>query len=128
MKKVVQATAAPKALGPYSQGIIAGDLLFISGQIPIEPATGEIIIGDIGTQTRRVMANIGAILRTQGLDFTDIIKTTIYLTDMANFDEINKAYGGYFPEDPPARSCVTVAGLPKGALVEIEAIALIPKA
>lgn len=125
-KRIIETTAAPAAIGPYSQAVELGNLLFISGQIPIDPVTSELVLGDITMQTRRVMTNISGILRSQNLDFSDLIKVTIYLTDMANFDELNKAYGGYFSEDPPARACVQVAGLPKGASVEIEAIASMP--
>jgi len=125
MKRVVSTTTAPAAVGPYSQAIICGNLLFASGQLPLDPNNGQLIIGDLATQTRRVLANIGAILRTQNLDYSDIIKVTVYLTDLSQFEEFNKAYAGYFPIDPPARSCVQVAALPKGAFVEIDVIAAI---
>ena len=123
VKQIVSTSAAPQAIGPYSQGIVIGNLLFLSGQIPLDPATGHILIGDITTQTRRVMANIGALLRSQDMDFSNIVKVTVYLVNLEHFDEFNRAYSGYFPGDPPARSCVQVSALPKGAFVEIEAIA-----
>lgn len=123
MKTFVTIPSAPKAVGPYSQGVICGNLFFLSGQIPLDPATGDLVIGDIVMQTRRVMANIGALLRSQNLDYTDIIKVTVFLTDLSHFEAFNEAYGAYFACDPPARSCVQVAALPKGAFVEIEAIA-----
>lgn len=125
MKTFINTASAPKAVGPYSQGVIAGDLFFLSGQIPLDPGTGELVIGDIVTQTRRIMANIGALLRSQNLDYTDLVKVTVYLTDLTQFESFNEAYGAYFAGDPPARSCVQVAALPKGAFVEIDAIASI---
>lgn len=125
MHSFVTTPSAPKAVGPYSQGVIVGNLFFLSGQIPLDPATGDLVIGDVATQTRRVMANIGALLRSQNLDYTDLVKVTVYLTDLSQFDAFNQAYGGYFAGDPPARSCVQVSALPKGAFVEIEAIAAI---
>lgn len=125
MKKEIIATdKAPKAIGPYSQGVKAGNLLFLSGQIPLDPETGEMAGKGIAEQTERVMGNIAALLEAAGLGFADVVKSTIYLTDLANFATVNDIYGGRFPTDPPARSTVEVKGLPRGAGVEIEVIAL----
>jgi 2-iminobutanoate/2-iminopropanoate deaminase len=123
VKKIISTSAAPQAMGAYSQGILVGNLLFLSGQIPLDPVTGHMLIGDITTQTRRVMANIGALLRSQDMDFSSIVKVTVYLVNIEHFGEFDRAYSGYFPGDPPARSCVQVSALPKGAFVEIDAIA-----
>lgn len=114
---------APAAIGPYSQAIRAGELLFVSGQIPLDPATGEFVPGGIEAQTRQVMANLRAILQAAGLDFAAVVKTTIYLADLGDFAVVNGIYGEYFPHNPPARATVQVAALPKGALVEIDCIA-----
>ena len=114
---------APKAIGPYSQAIKYENLIFISGQIAIDPKTQEFVGGNIETQTRRVMENIKAILEEAGLNFNHVIKTTIYLKDLKDFDKVNKIYGEYFVEHKPARATVEVSNLPKGALIEIEAIA-----
>jgi 2-iminobutanoate/2-iminopropanoate deaminase len=125
MKKEIIATdKAPKAIGPYSQGVKAGGLVFFSGQIPLDPATGEIAGKDIAEQTERVMENIAALLTAAGLDFRDVVKSTIYLTDLADFGVVNEIYGRSFPESQPARSTVEVKGLPRGAGVEIEVVAL----
>jgi 2-iminobutanoate/2-iminopropanoate deaminase len=124
MKTVISTTEAPTALGPYSQAISAGPFVFCSGQIPLKPETGTLIEGDISTQTRRVLQNIAAVLRAHGLGMEDVVKTTVFMTDLAKFAEMNAAYAEYFPVDPPARSTIQVAALPKGANVEIEAIAL----
>ena len=125
MKKEIIATdKAPKAIGPYSQGVKAGGLAFFSGQIPLNPATGEIDGKNIAEQTERVMKNIAALLEAAGLDFHDVVKSTIYLTDLADFGIVNEIYGRRFPEAQPARSTVEVKGLPRGAGVEIEVIAL----
>ena len=124
MKKIIQTDKAPKAIGPYSQGVWAGNLLFISGQIPIDPETGEMIKGDIRQQTERVLQNIKAILESQGLGMEDVIKTTIFLKNMDNFQKVNETYATYFSSQPPARSTVEVARLPKDAEIEIEAVAL----
>lgn len=124
MKKVVSTTNAPAAIGPYSQGIIAGNLLFASGQIPIDPATGQIVQGDITAQANRVFENIKAILQEAGLTLQDVVKTTCFITDMNNFAAVNQVYANYFGEaTPPARSAVEVSRLPKDVLVEIEVIA-----
>jgi 2-iminobutanoate/2-iminopropanoate deaminase len=124
MKTVISTTEAPTAVGPYSQGIAAGQFVFCSGQIPLEPKSGTFIEGDISDQTQRVLKNIAAVLRAHGLGVQDVVKTTVFLTDLANFDEMNREYARFFPNDPPARSTIQVAALPKGANVEIEAIAL----
>jgi 2-iminobutanoate/2-iminopropanoate deaminase len=124
MKTVISTIEAPTALGPYSQAIGAGPFVFCSVQIPLEPETGTLIEGDISAQTRRVLQNIAAVLRAHGLGMEHVVKTTVFMTDLADFAEMNAAYAGYFPIDPPARSTIQVAALPKGANVEIEAIAL----
>jgi 2-iminobutanoate/2-iminopropanoate deaminase len=124
MKKIISTTEAPAAVGPYSQAIRAGNLIFCSGQIPLDPKSGKIVEGDITTQTRRVMENITAVLRAEGLTFENVVKTTIFLTDLGDFQTVNELYGSYFKSDPPARSTVQVSALPKGANVEIEVIAI----
>jgi orotate phosphoribosyltransferase len=126
MKTVISTTDAPAAVGPYSQAIAAGPLVFCSGQIPLEPKTGILVEGTITLQTNRVLQNIAAVLRAHGLEMEHVVKTTVFLTDLANFGEMNAAYSEFFPSDPPARSTIQVAALPKGANVEIEAIALKP--
>jgi len=113
----------PAAIGPYSQAIACGDFVFCSGQVALDPATGELIQGSVGEQTRRAMENLSAVLAAAGTAFSRVIKTTIYLADMNDFAEVNEVYGGYFQGDPPARVTVGVAGLPKGARVEIDCIA-----
>jgi len=123
MKKPIFTSEAPAAIGPYSQGMRTGRFLFCSGQIPLDPKSGEIVSGDIATQTRRVLDNIAAILRTEGLTFDHVVKTTIFLTNLGDFQTVNEIYGSYFKQDPPARSTVQVSGLPRGANVEIEVIA-----
>jgi 2-iminobutanoate/2-iminopropanoate deaminase len=123
-RTVVVTSAAPKAIGPYSQAIRAGDLLFVSGQVPLEPASGRLVSGSIDDQARRVMENLGAILLAADSDFELVVKTTIYLIDFGDFAAVNAVYGGYFPSDPPARATVQVAALPLGAGIEIDAVAL----
>jgi len=123
-RTVVSAPSAPKAIGPYSHAIDAAGLIFCSGQTPIDPATGELIEGDIGAQTRRVLQNLQAVLEAANLSLGAIVKTTVFLMDMADFAAMNAVYPEFFPSAPPARSTVQVAGLPKGARVEIEAVAL----
>ncbi|WP_298272563.1 RidA family protein [Geobacter sp.] len=125
MKQIVATDKAPKAIGPYSQAVKAGGFLFLSGQIPLIPGTGELAEGDIRTQTAQVMANIGGVLAEAGLGFGAIVKTTIFLTDLAHFAAVNEVYGGYFADNPPARSTVEVKGLPRGAMVEIEVVAAV---
>jgi len=124
MKRQIVATdAAPKAIGPYSQAVWAGDTLFCAGQIPLDPATGNIVTGGIVEQTTRVLENIKGLLKSQGLEFTNVVKVTVFLSDMNNFAAMNEVYAQYFTKDFPARSTVQVARLPKDALVEIEVIA-----
>jgi len=123
MKKAVSSPDAPKAIGPYSQAVRAGQLLFLSGQVPLDPATGEIVSGDIAAQTRRVFENLAAVLKAGGRSFSDVVRTTVFLADMSDFAEVNKVYGSYFSEPYPARATVQVARLPKDARVEIDVIA-----
>ena len=122
-KNVVNTDQAPAPVGPYAQAVWAGDLLFCSGQIAIDPATNQVSTAAVDAQTALVMTNVGAVLRAAGLDFTHVVKTTIYLLDMADFAAVNAVYARSFPNDPPARSTVAVVGLPKGVRVEIEVIA-----
>lgn len=124
MKKIISTQDAPAAVGPYSQAIRAGSTIFTAGQIPLDPKTGQLVEGDIAAQTRRVLDNLTAVLRAEGLSFEHIVKTTIFLMDMNDFQAVNEVYAKYFTSAPPARSTVQVAGLPKGARVEIEAIAV----
>lgn len=123
MKKVIHTDNAPKAVGPYSQAIQMGDFLFCSGQISIDPKTNEVFTGDIKTQTEMVLKNIEAVLAASGMKYSNIVKTTIFLTSMSDFATVNEIYAKAFNEAPPARSTVAVAGLPKGVNVEIEVIA-----
>jgi len=122
-KKRIQTNNAPAAIGPYSQAIQVGGLTFYSGQIPLDPQSGTIVEGGIVEQTRQVMANMGAMLQATGRGFDDVVKTTIYLTDLADFVTVNEIYGEFFGDVPPARACVQVAALPKGSEIEIEWIA-----
>ena len=123
MKKIISTSDAPAAIGPYSQAVRTRNFLFCSGQIPLDPKSGQIVAGDIATQSRRVLDNIGAVLKAEGLAFENIVKTTIFLTDLGDFQAVNEIYGSYFKQQPPARSTVQVSALPKGANVEIEVIA-----
>ena len=123
MKKVIATPDAPAAVGPYSQAVAVGGLLFCAGQIPLDPATGEIVGGDVAAQTERVCANIAAVLKAGDMTFANVVKTTVFLTDMANFAAMNAVYAKYFTEPFPARSTVAVVGLPRGAMVEIEVVA-----
>src|SRR6266436_2719747 len=123
MKKIISTNEAPAAIGPYSQAVRTGNFLFCSGQIPLDAKTGQIVSGDIAAQTRRVLDNIAALLRAEGLTFDNVVKTTIFLTDLGDFQTVNEVYGSYFKQDPPARSTVQVSALPKNANVEIEVIA-----
>jgi len=128
--EAVSTTQAPKAIGPYSQGISVGglsapgSLVYVSGQTPLDPASGKIVDGGIPEQTRRCLENVGAVLAAAGSSFDRVVKTTVFLTDMADFKAMNAVYAEFFPDLPPARSTVAVAGLPLGARVEIEAIGL----
>ncbi len=124
-KKVIQTDKAPKAIGPYSQAIQAGNFLFLSGQIPLDPKTGELVKGDIRQQTKQVLQNIKGVLESRGLGMEDVVKATIFLKDISNFSQVNEIYATYFPSSPPARSTVEVAKLPRDADIEIEVIALI---
>ena len=126
-KKQITTAAAPAALGPYSQGIVAGGLFFASGQVPIDPATGELAGETVEAQARQVFANLEQVLAAAGCGFADVLKTTVFLTDLANFAEVNSIYAEYFVEPFPARSCVQIAALPKGSLLEVELIAKIPE-
>jgi len=121
--KVVMSSDAPAAVGPYSQAVVAGGLIFVSGQLPIDPATGAFPSEDIKELTRQSMKNLGAILKEAGTSMDKVVKTTIYLKDLADFAAVNEVYASFFKGSYPARSCFEVAGLPKGAKVEIEAIA-----
>ena len=123
--KQIATSKAPAALGPYSQGISTGNLVFISGQLPIDPATGKLLEASIGEQTNLIMRNIEAVAQEAGTSLNIIVKTTIFLTDLSNFQEVNAAYGSFFTEAPPARATVQVAALPLGASVEIEAVAVV---
>jgi 2-iminobutanoate/2-iminopropanoate deaminase len=124
-RRAIVAEAAPAAVGPYSQGMLCGNLLFISGQLPIDPASGELIEGTIEQKTRQVLENLRAIAKAAGADLRDAVKTTVFLKDMNDFGAMNGVFAEYFPENPPARAAVQVAALPKGADIEIEAIVLI---
>ena len=128
MRRSVRTDGAPRPVGPYSQGVLAGDLLFVSGQLGLDPSTSELVPGGIGAEAGRCMENIKAVLAQAGLAMGDVIKTSIYLTDLASFKEVNRVYASYFAYDPPARTTVGVATLPMGARVEIEAVALRPQA
>jgi len=124
MPRTIIATAeAPKAVGPYSQAVATGKLLFCSGQIPLKPATGELLQGDVTDQTTQVLENLGAVLRANRMTFAHVVKTTVFLTDLGDFAAMNDVYALYFPSRQPARSTIQVAALPKGAREEIEAIA-----
>ena len=123
MRQAVSTPSAPKAIGPYSQGIRAGSLLFVSGQVPIDPATGQIVNGDIAAQTHRVFQNIGEILKAGGASFDHVVRTTVFLADMDDFAAMNEAYATYFTAPAPARATVQVSRLPKDARVEIDVIA-----
>ncbi|HTJ00450.1 MAG TPA: RidA family protein [Dongiaceae bacterium] len=122
-KTIIKPAHSPAAVGPYNHAVRVGDLLFCAGQIPIEPASGNLVAGDIKLQTERVLQNVKAILDDQKLTFANVVKSTVFLTDLANFAGMNEVYAKYFTSDCPARSTIQVAGLPKGASVEIEVIA-----
>ena len=123
MHTAVSSPDAPKAIGPYSQGIRTGQLLFLSGQVPLDPLNGSIVEGDIAIQTRQVLDNLGAILKAGGLSFANVVRTTVFLADMNDFAALNQVYGTYFSEPYPARATVQVARLPKDARIEIDVIA-----
>jgi 2-iminobutanoate/2-iminopropanoate deaminase len=124
MKKVISTPHAPAAIGPYSQAIDTGSLVFVSGQIPIVPETGKLLEGDIRMQTEQVMKNMGAILEAAGLNYSDVVRCTCFLADMDDFKAMNEVYGAYFTSKPPARAAFQVARLPLGAKIEIDAIAV----
>ena len=123
--ELISTSGAPKAIGPYSQGIIANGLLFTAGQVALDPAKGELVSGGIGEQTTRALENLKAVLIEAGTDFSRVVKTTVFLVDMADFTAMNEVYGRAFGNHKPARSTVAVAGLPRGARVEIEVIAAV---
>ncbi len=123
MKKVLNSSGAPAAIGPYSQGILAGGTVYVSGQLPIIPETGELHTGTVAEQTAQALRNIGAILAEAGYTLGDVVKTTVLLRDIADFAEMNAAYAAFFPENAPARACYQVACLPKNAALEIECVA-----
>lgn len=124
MKKIIATPNAPAAIGPYSQAVEANGMLFVSGQIPLDPTSGKMIEGDIAAQTQRVMENIQAILDAAGYSFADVVKSTCLLSDMSNFKGMNEVYARYYPQNAPARAAFAVKELPLGALVEIETIAV----
>ncbi|MEO0184361.1 MAG: RidA family protein [candidate division WOR-3 bacterium] len=126
MKKIIKTDKAPKAIGPYSQAVVEDKFLFTAGQIGILPETGEFVRGEIKEQTKQVLENLKAVLNAADADLTHVVKTTVYLTKPEDFASMNQVYAEYFVKEPPARTTVFVGGLPKGALVEIEAIARIP--
>ena len=125
MRQAVATPSAPKAIGPYSQAIRAGSLLFVSGQIPLDPVTGQMVEGSIAAQTHRVFQNLGAILEAAGASFDQVVRTTVYLTDMNDFAAMNEVYGTYFSSPAPARATVQAARLPRDARVEIDVIAVL---
>jgi 2-iminobutanoate/2-iminopropanoate deaminase len=120
----IATTAAPAAIGPYNQAIASGNLVFASGQIALDPATGQLVEGDVQAQTRRALENLSAVLQAAGSSLGQVVKTTVFLTSMTDFTAMNEVYGQYFTAEPPARSTVAVAELPRSALVEVEAVAL----
>ena len=122
-KQAISTTAAPAAIGPYSQAVKVGNLLYTSGQIPLDPATGQMVAGGIAEQTTRVMENLKAVLAEAGLGFPQVVKTTVFLKDMGDFAAMNEVYGRYFPENPPARATVEAARLPRDVRIEIECVA-----
>jgi 2-iminobutanoate/2-iminopropanoate deaminase len=128
VKRPIATSSAPKAIGPYSQAVEArgGRTIWLSGQIALDPATGQLVPGDVVAQTERVMANLGAVLAAAGAGFEHVVRCGIFLADMADFAKVNEVYQRSFPRDPPARSTVQVAGLPRGARVEIDAVAVVP--
>ena len=123
MKEIITASHAPAAIGPYSHAVQVGDLLFTSGQIPLVPETGKIVEGGIEAQAEQVLNNLASVLEAAGMDFSNVVKTTVFLTDLADFATVNAIYATHFPSAPPARSCVQVAKLPAGARMEMELIA-----
>ncbi|MCU0226964.1 MAG: RidA family protein [Bryobacterales bacterium] len=128
MKQIVKTEAAPTAIGPYSQGVVWGGLVFASGQIPLDPASGALVEGDVAAQTRQVLKNLQAVLEAAGSSLAGVLKTTVYLKDMNDFPTMNAVYGEFFGNSLPARATVEVARLPKDVAVEIDAIAAVPRA
>ncbi len=124
MKKIISTNQAPAAVGPYSQAVRAGSMVFCAGQIPLDPKSGQIVSQDVAEQTRRVLDNLTAVLKSERLTLSNVVKTTVFVTDLADFQTVNEIYAKYFGTQPPARSTVQVAALPKAARVEIEAIAV----
>ncbi len=125
MKKSISTDRAPKAIGPYSQAIVKNGVAYLSGQIPLDPSTDELVAGDVAAQTERVLENIKAVLEAAGASMGSVLKTTVFLKDMADFTKMNEVYGRYFSENPPARSTVQAAKLPRDVMVEIDAIAAV---
>jgi len=119
----VKTDKAPKAVGPYSQAVVSGNFVFVSGQIPLDPETGKMVEGDIEEKTRRVLENVSAVLESVGLSLKNVVKVTVFITDLSNFEKVNKVYSKFFGDHKPARSFVEVSALPKGAEIEIEVIA-----
>ena len=126
-RKVVSTNKAPAAIGPYSQAIVAGNLVFTAGQIPIDPKTSQLVTGEIQAQTRLVLENLKAVLEAAGTDLSHVVKTTVFLKDMNDFGAMNEVYAQYFPQNPPARSAVQAARLPKDVGIEIECVAVLPE-
>ncbi len=124
-KQIITTDKAPKAIGPYSIGVVVGNLLFTAGQIGLDPETGEVVPGGIGAETRRALLNLQAVLEAAGVSLDHVVKTTVYLREMKDFADMNSVYGEFFHQNPPARTTVQVAALPKSAAVEIEAIAIL---
>lgn len=124
MKKQIATDKAPAALGPYSQAIMVGDTLYASGQVPIDPTSGDLVGDSIEVQARQVFENLTQVLAAAGMDFGNVVKTTVFLTDLANFATVNEIYASYFVQPYPARSCVQIAALPKGSLLEVELVAV----
>ena len=127
MKKIVSTTEAPAAVGPYSQAVRVGPMLFTAGQIPLDPKSGTLVSENIGEQTKQVLENLTAVLRAEGMSFSNIVKTTVFMTNLGDFQTMNEIYATYFKDAPPARSTVQVSALPKGAQVEIEVVAVATK-
>lgn len=126
MRQAIHAPGAPKAMGAYSPAIKAGNLVFVSGQIPVDPATGQLVDGDMAAQADRVMKNVAAVLAGAGLDFSHVVRTTVFLTDMDAFSAMNEVYAKYIVDPPPARATVQVARLPRDVKIEIDCIAMVP--
>jgi 2-iminobutanoate/2-iminopropanoate deaminase len=125
-RKTITATGAPEAVGPYTHAVVSNGLVFCSGQVPLDPETGELVVGSIGDMTKRCLDNLSLVAETAGAQLSDAVRMGIYVTDMGTFKEVNEAYGSYFETDPPARSTVAVVALPLGAQVEIDAVIALP--